>query len=283
MATVKLEYEAEFFSVKDTLECGQVFRFIPYKKGYAVFSRDKTAYAYNENGKAYVECESADKEYFINYFDLNRDYSKIYEYALSLGVDVIGLSARLGKGIRLLNQDREETLFSFIVSQNNNIPRIKKIIENLCFTLGEEKRGFDYTYHAFPSALDMSKAPIELFYSFGLGYRAPYVKELGELIANGLRIDDMNDLSAQDLRGKLLNIKGVGPKVCDCVMLFGFKRTASFPVDTWIEKVYIENMNGREKDRVKIAKELTERFKENSGYIQQYLFYYKRTLEKNKN
>jgi len=282
MAIVKVEYNREYFDVKDTLECGQTFRFIPYKMGYAVFSLDKTCYVYNQDDFAIIECEEQDREYFINYFDLGRDYSKISTRVKDLGIDVITKSATLGKGIRILNQDRFETLLSFIISQNNNIPRIRKIIEGLSTSFGEERQGFGYTYHTFPSAKALSNATLEQLYSLGLGYRAPYIKAVSTSIVNGLNLDNIATMGDQELKEKLLSLHGVGPKVCDCVMLFGFRRTTSFPVDTWIEKVYIENMNGREKDRKKIAKELSLKFGEDSGYVQQYLFYYKRTLENKK-
>lgn len=279
MATIKIEYSSEFFNIKDTLECGQVFRFIPYKKGYAVFSLDKTCYAYNENNLAVIECDEKDRDYFINYFDLDREYLNIFNAVKDFGVHLITHSATLGKGIRILNQDKFETLLSFIISQNNNIPRIKKIIEALCQNFGEKRQTFDYTYYTFPSATALANASLEKLYSLGLGYRAPYIKTVSECVENGLNLDEINTFNNQDLKEKLLSLHGVGPKVCDCVMLFGFRRTACFPVDTWIEKVYVENLNGKEKDRKKIAKELTEKFGDNSGYVQQYLFYYKRSLE----
>lgn len=279
MAMIKIEYNSNFFNVKDTLECGQVFRFIPYKKGYAVFSLDKTCLVYNENNLAVIECEEKDKDYFVNYFDLDRDYLKINKLVKGYGVDLITHSANLGKGIRILNQDKFETLLSFVISQNNNIPRIKKIIEALCQNFGKERQAFDYTYHTFPSPTALASATLESLYSLGLGYRAPYIKSISECVSNGLNLKEIATCGDNELKEKLLSLHGVGPKVCDCVMLFGFRRTKCFPVDTWIEKVYRENMNGEEKDRKKISKELTDKFGENSGYVQQYLFYYKRSLE----
>ena len=279
MAVVRLEYSSEFFNVKDTLECGQVFRFIPYEKGYAVFSLAKTCYAYNENDLAIIECEESDKDYFVNYFDLDRDYSKILKTASDYNIDLITNSARLGKGIRILNQDKFETLLSFIISQNNNIPRIKKTIEGLCSKFGDKIQGFKYTYHSFPSVEQLLGATDEDLKALGLGYRAPYIKSIVMAVQQGLNLDEIARLGDIELKEKLQSLLGVGPKVCDCVMLFGFRRTNSFPVDTWIEKVYLENMSGKQKDRKKIAQELSNKFGEYAGYVQQYLFYYKRSLE----
>lgn len=276
---VKLKFSSKFFNVKDTLECGQVFRFIPYKNGYKVFSLDKCCYCENADDFALIECLESDKDYFINYFDLGRDYEKIYNSAIEKG-GIISTSARLGKGIRILNQDPIENLFSFIVSQNNNIPRIKNIIEKLCTALGEKKTQFNDTYYTFPSIESMASQDESFYKSIGLGYRAEYIRRLAVDILQGLNVYELGNLQTKQLKKRLVSIHGVGPKVADCVSLFGFHKSDSFPVDTWIEKVYVENFDGKLTNREKIAEYFVDRFKEYSGYYQQYLFYYKRSLEK---
>ncbi len=270
---------SEFFNIKDTLECGQIFRYKPREKGYLVYSMDKCAYVYTEDGYTFISVLEEDYKYFYNYFDLDNDYSKIYNSAINENVAVLTKSAQLGKGVRILNQDKIETLFSFIISQNNNIPRIKGIIEKLCENLGEKKVFNGVEYYSFPTAKTLAKKEIEFFYSVGLGYRAPYIKRLAEEITAGLDVGGFSSLDTITLKKSLVNIYGVGPKVADCVSLFGFHRTDSFPVDTWIEKVYKQDFNGEIKDRKKIAEYFVNKFKKNSGYYQQYLFYYKRSLE----
>lgn len=272
---------SEFFNVKDTLECGQVFRFIPHEKGYLVFSVDKCAYAYNDGDFAYITCEDADTEYFVNYFDLDRDYSKIVNDAILSGVEILIKSLERGRGIRILNQNKVETLFSFIVSQNNNIPRIKGIIEKLCLNLGEKKSFLGMEYFAFPTIEKMANESLDFYKSIGLGYRADYLLSLAKSMKNGLNIDDFCALETKDLKKSLIGIHGVGPKVADCVSLFGYHRSDSFPVDTWIEKVYSQDFKGEIKNRDKISEWFVEQFKENSGYFQQYLFHFKRIIEKN--
>ena len=279
MKTIKVS--GEFFNVKDTLECGQTFRFKPYEKGFLVNALDKCAYAYNDGDFAYIQCEDGEQDFFYNYFDLSRDYLAVYNAALDEKVEILTKAATLGKGIRILNQDPEEMLFSFIVSQNNNIPRIKGIIERLCLAIGEKKNFDGKEYYSFPNAKAISEKPLEFFSSVGLGYRAAYIKRLGEEINGGLDVKSFSSLSTGELKQKLVSLYGVGPKVADCALLFGFHRSNSFPVDTWIEKVYFEDFKGKEKNRNKITSYFTDRFKENSGYFQQYLFYYKRSLEKN--
>lgn len=276
---VKIEFNSKFFNIKDTLECGQVFRFVPYKMGYKVFTLDKCCYCYNHKNLAVIECLEKDVNYFKNYFDLGRDYSEIYNCALN-ETDIISLSAKLGKGIRILNQNPVEALFSFIISQNNNIPRIKKILDNLSCSLGEKRTQFSDTYYSFPTIERIANEGVEFFKSIGLGYRAGYIKQLAVEIINGLNLENFSNLDTKSLKDELTKIHGVGPKVADCVLLFGYHRSNCFPVDTWIEKVYRENFNGNLKNRKMISEYFTDRFKENAGYYQQYLFYYKRTLEK---
>lgn len=276
----KIVVQSEFFNIKDTLECGQIFRFVPFKRGFLVFSLDKCAYSYADGDSTVIETNDGDQEYFKRFFDLERDYSAIYQSALTRKEKIIVESANVGKGIRILNQDPTETLFSFIISQNNNIPRIKKTIESLCRALGEKKSFDGYEYFAFPSAKSLAGKEISFFREAGLGYRAEYIKSLAEELALGFNLTILPDTSYQEVKQALMTIKGVGPKVADCVALFGYHKTKAFPVDTWIEKVYIEDFNGKLKDRNKISEFFINEFGENSGYYQQYLFFYKRDKQK---
>ena len=278
MKTIKAS--ASFFNIQDTLLCGQVFRFTKFDEGYLIYSADKCAYCYTYNEQVFIEVEDCDYDYFYNYFDLNNDYYKIYESALNENVDVLTKSLETGKGIRILNQDKFETIISFIISQNNNIKRIKGIIEKLCIALGEKKLFNQKYYYAFPTVERLAKQDLDFYYSIGLGYRAPYIKRFLEEVLNGYNLDHLSSLSTNDLKKALTKIYGIGPKVADCISLFGYHRTDSFPVDTWIEKVYKQDFKGKLKDRNKIAEYFVKRFKDNSGYYQQYLFYYKRSIEK---
>lgn len=275
----KLVFDSAYFNIEATLTCGQLFRFKRTADGYACFSLDKCAVLKSEGDKTAVYVADGDGDYFYNYFDGGRDYKAIYERATHCPFDIVKKAAAAGRGVRILKQDPVETLFSFIVSQNNNIPRIKGIIERLCAALGEKKNFNGEEYFAFPSAEKMSLMPESFYYGIGLGYRAPFIKRLADEIASGFSIEQLIN---GDLKGNLLKLYGVGNKVADCVMLFGFNKTAAFPVDTWIEKVYREDFNGTLTDRKKISAFFTDAFKEDSGFIQQYLFYYKRSIEENK-
>lgn len=269
----KIIYDAEFFNPKDVLECGQIFRFEKYNKGYFLVSRDKACYLYSEGNKTVIECE--DKDYFYNFFDLTRDYAEINKTIQDFGVPVLTRAAQVCKGLRLLNQDAEEMLFSFIISQNNNIPRIKKIIESICRSLGERREFSGKEYFTFPTAAALSEKDAGFYKSLGAGYRDVFLAETSKRIADE-GLDYLYALNAAELKKQLLTYKGIGPKVADCVCLFGFSKGESFPVDTWIEKLYREDFNGTLKDRNKINSYFTSLFKEYSGLVQQYLFYSKR-------
>lgn len=181
-----------------------------------------------------------------------------------------------GQGIRILQQDPFETLISFIISANNHIPRIKSIIERLSTALGDRCDGFN----AFPTAKALSGKDADYYFKAGLGYRAPYIVETARAVKDGFDLDGLQTLSTDKARKELMTLKGVGPKVADCILLFGFGREDVFPVDTWIKKVY-NSYFGHEDNPAKIRKALTDKFGDLSGYAQQYLFFYKRELENN--
>ncbi len=269
--------ESAFFNPKDTLECGQVFRFKPFKLGYLVFSLDKCCYLYEENGFTYIESE--DINYFKNYFDLETDYQSIYNRVRGFEVDFLTQALEYGKGIRILKQDKTETAFSFIISQNNNIVRIKNTIEKLCEALGEKKSFMGETYYSFPSVEALAIKSKEFYRELGLGYRDGYVLEFAKKLQAGYNLQSLTALSTALLEKELISVYGIGKKVADCILLFAYYRTGSFPVDTWIEKLYRENFGGALKDRNKISQELSERFGELSGYVQQYVFYYRRVID----
>ncbi len=269
----KIIFDGTYLQANDVLECGQIFRFIPFDKGFKVFSGEEACYIYNEVDKAVIECEN--EEYFYNFFDLGRDYAAINQRVKAFNVPVLSRAAEICKGVRILNQNSEEMIFSFIISQNNNIPRIKGIIERICRELGEKRQFMGEEYYTFPSASTLAKQPPEFYKALGAGYRDVFISQTAARIASE-GIEHLKNLDGESLKKQLLTYKGIGPKVADCVALFGFHKTDSFPVDTWIEKLYHDDFNGELKDRNKINAYFTLKFGEDSGIVQQYLFYSKR-------
>lgn len=268
-------YDGEFFDPEATLACGQVFRWERKAEGFRVYAGDKACFVFRRGSKTVVRSREEDEEYFFNYFDLGRDYAPIAARAAECGFPAAAEAARFGRGIRILNQEPEETIFSFILSQNNHIPRIRAVIGRLCAALGEKRDFGNEAYCAFPKTSALA-AQSEAFYrDAGCGYRAKYMAETARRLAKE-GTESLAALPTPALRERLTAFSGVGPKVADCIALFGFHRTDAFPVDTWIEKVYREEFGGKLKDRKKIAAYFAELFGGCGGYIQQYLFYSKR-------
>lgn len=270
---MKFDYDGTYFNPTDVLECGQIFRFQPFKQGYMVFSADKACYVYADGVKTCVE--SDDGDYFFKFFDLERDYAAIIERAKSFNVPALSNACDKAKGVRILNQNSEEMIYSFIISQNNNIPRIKGIISRICAGLGEKRNFLGEDYYTFPSSAALASKEPEYYKSLGAGYRDVFLSQTAKRISvEG--IEHLKNLNAAQLKDALLTYKGIGPKVADCVCLFGFGKTDCFPVDTWIEKLYREDFGGTLSDRKKINAYFTDMFGQYSGYVQQYLFYAKR-------
>ena len=148
--------------------------------------------------------------------------------------------------------------------------------------LGERKTFLGEEYYSFPSASVLAGQDEQFYKNLGYGYRARYMVEVANAIVNGqINLEEIANLPTQQLKKELLKLKGVGGKVADCIALFGYHRTDSFPVDTWIEKLYYEDFGGTLNDRRKITEWFLSEFGGCSGYIQQYIFYYKRSLQKN--
>ncbi|MDR2634728.1 MAG: DNA-3-methyladenine glycosylase 2 family protein [Clostridiales bacterium] len=256
------------FDIKQTLECGQLFRYRLTDSGATVFSRDKRAEMTAEDGKIKIFTE--DERYFLKYLDFATNYAIIIEKVQDKGL--VSAAAAFARGIRILKQDPYETTISFIVSANNNIPRIKSIIERICGELGRDMGG----WHAFPEMGALASKDADFYFRLGAGYRAPYIAETAKLLTK-IDLEDVRKLPTDEAARVLTDLPGVGPKVADCVLLFGLGKTDVFPVDTWIKKVY-RDMFGDAAPAV-MRRELVRRYGELAGYVQQYLFYYKR--EKN--
>ncbi len=264
------ECSAEYFDPKATLESGQMFRYYPSEKGWLVLSADKACTLRQERDT--ILCGSEDAAYFQEYFDCGRDYSAIVARAQNCGFSCVRAAAQRGKGIRILRQEPEEAILSFLLSQNNNIPRIRSLIERLCFALGEVKKLDGQEYRTFPSAKVLAGQDAAFYRKLGFGYRADYFVHTSRRLAEE-GTQKLKDLPTEKLHEQLMTFEGIGPKVADCALLFGFHRTDAFPVDTWVEKVYRTHFGGTLKDRKKIAQYFCSLFQEDGGFIQQYLFY----------
>lgn len=259
------------FIAKHILECGQIFRYELQNNDYVVYSLDKKAKII-ENENCYI-IETKDINYFIDFFDLATDYGKIKRDLFKFNNEFLNKAINFGYGIRILKQSPFEMIVSFIISANNNIPRIKASIKKICEAYGEKMDD----YYAFPTLDALSCADENFFKSVGLGYRASYMVETLQMLKT-VDFDKWRELSTENLRKELVKLKGVGRKVADCIMLFGFNRAEVFPIDTWTKKVYEDNFFAGDKNNNQIATYFVDYFRDLSGYAQQYLYYWKQKL-----
>lgn len=251
------------FSAKDILECGQIFAFNKTEKGYVVFSLDKKAeIVETETGFKIITC---DTKYFENFFDLKTDYGLIKSRLSKF--KILENPIKFGHGIRILKQDLFETLISFIVSANNNIKRIQLILNRLREKLGKNMGD----YYALPTQEKLLSVDEQFFKDIGAGYRASYLYKVVRQV-DEKTLESWRELPTKELRNKLIALSGVGPKVADCVLLFGYGKKDVFPVDTWINQMYNKFYKPLD-NREKIRENLVNEFGELSGYAQQYLFF----------
>lgn len=202
------------------------------------------------------------------YFDISRDYADIERRILSGKDEHLKNAFAYGSGIRILKQNLWEMIFSFMVSQNNNIKRISKTIELVCEYCGckvAEYNNSDFKIYRFP---DAEEIPLEIFddSSFGFGYRAEYLKEICEYVcANPDWTSRLMSMSYDEAFASLIERKGIGAKVANCICLFGLSHVNAFPIDTHVKKLLAKHYpNGID----------LSNFKNDAGIIQQYLFYY---------
>lgn len=218
----------------------------------------------------------------IDYFDLTRNYEEI-KNKLSKIDEYLKNSIEYGSGIRILNQDLWETIISFIISANNNIPRIKGIINRISQKYGERIEWKGKDYYTFPTVENLAKASVEDLRNLGLGFRDVRVYETThkildkEVDLDGLR----KEQDTQKVRDILLTLSGVGPKVADCILLFStLKRFDVFPIDVWVRRVmnelYIKNADETKVNKKEIEELAREKYGVLEGLAQQYLFYWKR-------
>lgn len=247
-----------------TLDCGQAFRWERQADGsYSGVAGGHFLNIKKENGDLIFNETSIDvfNDFWVDYFDLNKDYKGICE---RLKEDEL-LSSTIDEyyGIRILNQEPWEALCSFVISQQNNIKRIKLIISRLCRAYGED---LGNGYYTFPSAETLSGLGVSDFEAIGAGYRAKYLEKLAKDVAcNNIDLQKIKSLSLDDARKALLDIYGVGIKVANCALLFGFGFYSAFPVDVWMKRVMEFYPNG-----------LPECFTGIEGIAQQYLFHWAR-------
>ena len=275
----------ESFELKHIFDCGQCFRWNQEDdKSYTGVFKGNVLNVKKDNNTIYFKgiVNGNIKDIVEDYFDLNRDYTKIKK-TLSKVDNNIKKGIEYGEGIRILNQDLVETILSFIISANNNIPRIKKIIERLSESYGTKIVWNKKNYYAFPRLKQLKNVSIEEYRNLGLGFRDKRIYDTVHMLLNNQVdykkwYDEKNTLK---VREELLSLAGVGPKVADCILLFSdLKRFDVFPIDVWVRRVmnelYIKNPDETKVNKKDIERIAYQKFGNLEGIAQQYLFYWKR-------
>jgi len=255
------------FSLPRTLDCGQAFRWEKDEEGFFVGVAYGKIMRVKEDGENLIFKDTPKSDFeniFRRYLDFDRDYKSITDNYLS--DEYLRAAVTECSGIRILRQEPWETLCSFIISQNNNIPRIKGIIKRLCISFGEPLGGGFYT---FPSAEKLAGKSAEDLSPLRAGFRARYIIDAAKKVSSGEI--DLNKIDAGDIdygRAELQKITGVGKKVAECTLLYGFGKTEAFPQDVWVKRIMAEMYpNG-----------LPECTRGTEGIAQQYLFHWRRTV-----
>jgi len=266
------------FDVEQIFDCGQAFRFKKVEEGIyeGVAHGAYLKVSHVENGVFLWPCDiDAFENTWCNYFDLKTDYGNIKRTLIEID-PFFKRATEFGSGIRILRQDPWEMILSFIISANNNIPRIQGSIEKLSKMYGEPALSPNgILKYSIPSAESLSNADLSDIRACGVGYRDKYIKKTAEMIVSGaVDINKVLQLTPYQAEETLLTLSGVGKKVADCIMLFGFSYMSAFPVDTWVKKAISKHFLDESVSLKEIQSFAHGRFGNLSGYAQQYMFYY---------
>lgn len=288
MNTTEQEYilkNPKSFNLEHIFECGQCFRWNKQEDGSYTGIFKENVLNVKKIGEDFIFrgiCNGNIQNTIEEYFDLDRNYEEMKSELAQIDESMKN-SIKYGEGIRLLNQDLWETIISFIISANNNIPRIKGIIERLSAKYGKEIIYEGKSYYTFPTPEELKDATVEDYRKLGLGFRDVRLYETVHMVLDGkVDLEKMQDeKDTLKIREELLSLSGVGPKVADCILLFStLKRLEVFPIDVWVRRVmnelYIKNPDENKVNKKEIERVANEKFGNLAGIAQQYLFYWKR-------
>jgi N-glycosylase/DNA lyase len=271
----------EDFELRHIFDCGQSFRWNEDKDGSFVgVASNRVARMSKSGSDIYIKGGvMKDRDFWSEYLDLDRDYGEIKE-RLSENDDILKEAIGHGEGIRILNQEPFEIVVSFIISANNRIPMIKKAVENISRNYGSRIEFEGKEYYSFPTPEMLLNASVEELERCGCGFRAPYIVETTKEIASGgIDLYKIKGLDTDDAHKELMKLKGIGPKVADCILLFSMGKHDAFPVDVWVKRVMQYFYLAPDVSLKKIRDYGRDKFGSLAGFAQQYLFYYARDLK----
>lgn len=266
LRTLRLASAAEL-DLEKTFECGQCFRWNADENGVyrgVAYGHCARLWQQGDDICIYTDMEES---FWREYFDLERDYAEISRDFMDGGY--LQRCTEYGMGIRILRQEPWEALCSFIISQCNNIKRIKGIVERLCSLYGEPLEFEGQRFYSFPSAQRLASLDVSALAPLRCGYRAEYIITAAMAVASGaLDLDTLIDAQWVSAKKELMKLKGIGEKVANCVVLFGLYHMEAFPIDVWIKRALKEHF------QPSFRPETLGNF---AGLAQQYIFYYARS------
>ncbi len=264
------------FDLNPTLSCGQVFRW-HCENGIWHGTIENEPVAVRQEGPllTYTGCSEAS---LIRYFALDIDLENVLR---TTGEDpYLAAAVRRHRGLRIVRQDPWECLVSYLCAQNTSIPHIQRMLHNLCARTGDELRGSAGTAHSFPDAGAVASLPLEEKKACAFGYRAGYIHRTAEAVTVDAYWDErIREMDYEDARREIMRFPGVGPKVADCILLFGFEMYESFPVDVWVRAIVqtcygvgssAKNLTPKEYEAIRQFGR--RHFGCHAGYAQEYLF-----------
>ena len=283
MSDYKLKNVCDF-DLAQTLECGQCFHFVRLDENDYVLTAKGRVLHVSQQADTVTFYDTEEDEYvnvWKDYFDMDRDYSAVKKKLLENDNKLKDAIESMW-GVRILNQDFFETLISFIISQNKQIPHIKKIVADISAKFGTYKGTYGGAdMYTFPTLEQLTNASEEDFKELKTGFRAPYIMDaIRRNMAGQFNEKELKNMDYDSCIKELMTIKGVGEKVANCVSLFGLGKKEAFPVDVWIKRI-METMyfDGEDTPKDKIAAFAKEQFGDLGGFAQQYLFYYGKTIK----
>ncbi|MDF2672581.1 MAG: 8-oxoguanine glycosylase [Clostridiales bacterium] len=268
------------FELKHIFDCGQCFRWNEDEDGsFLGIAQERAVRFIKKDNDIYIKGGNiGDKDLWTEYLDLKRDYGEIKNELSQDGI--LKEAIKHGEGIRILNQEPFEIIISFIISANNRIPMIKRAVQNISREFGKRIEFDKGEYYTFPNPFELSKASALDLQRCGCGFRAPYIVETTREIAEGrININEIKNMETDRAHNELVKLKGIGPKVADCILLFSMGKPDAFPVDVWVKRVMQYFYLAPDVSLKKIRDYGRNKFGSLAGFAQQYLFYYARDLK----
>lgn len=253
------------FDIEQIADSGQCFRM--YRVGdetWEIFALDRFLKIQKREGEHIFYCDQKEfDDFWSDYFDLQTDYSEIKRRILATKDEYMIKAVNFGSGLRILRQNLWEVMVSFIISQQNNIPRIKVCLKKLCEINGER----------FPTPTDFLNFREKDLDSVKLGYRKNYLLKISESISNGsFDLEKLKEMKYPESLKYLKTLHGVGDKVANCIALFGLHQIEAFPIDVWIKRILeVRYHNDFSLERWNLQ--------DIGGIVQQYMFFYERSLK----